>query len=102
MPLQAARSLVDTGADRTFGPLQRSFIYLPFEHAEDLVMQDESVRLYTELATEHAVRDDLLDYARRHRDVIRRFGRYPHRNAALLRVSTPAETAFLEQPGSRF
>lgn len=100
--LQAARALVDAGSDRSFEPLQRSFIYLPFEHAEELAMQDESVRLYTELAAAAPGLGESLDYARRHREVIRRFRRFPHRNAALGRVSTPAEIAFLREPGSRF
>lgn len=102
LALQAARALVDAGSDRALEPLQRVFVYLPFEHAEDAAMQDESLRLFSALAAAVPGLDDMLDYARRHRDVIRRFGRFPHRNAALGRVSTAAETAFLTQPGSRF
>jgi len=102
LALAAARQLVDSGADRALTPLQRSFAYMPFEHAEDAAMQERAVALFAALAAQHADFDETLDYARRHRDVIARFGRFPHRNAILGRVSTPAETAFLQQPGSRF
>jgi len=102
LALAAARQLVDSGADRILTPLQRSFAYMPFEHAEDAAMQERAVALFAALAAQHAGFDETLDYAHRHRDVIVRFGRFPHRNAILGRVSTPAETAFLQQPGSRF
>jgi uncharacterized protein (DUF924 family) len=102
LALAAARQLVDSGADRALTPLQRSFAYMPFEHAEDAAMQERAVALFAALAAQHADFDETLDYARRHRHVIARFGRFPHRNAILGRVSTPAETAFLQQPGSRF
>jgi uncharacterized protein (DUF924 family) len=102
LALAAARQLVDSGADRLLTPLQRSFAYMPFEHAEDAAMQERAVALFAALAAQHAGFDETLDYAQRHRDVIARFGRFPHRNAILGRVSTPAETAFLQQPGSRF
>jgi len=102
LALAAARELVKSGRDATLPPLQRAFVYLPFEHAEDLGAQDEAVRLFGLLA---AGRDDLagmLDYAERHRAVIARFGRFPHRNEVLGRTSTAEELAFLQQPGSRF
>jgi uncharacterized protein (DUF924 family) len=102
LALAAARQLVDSGADRALTPLQRSFAYMPFEHAEDAAMQERAVALFAALAAQHADFDETLDYAERHRHVIARFGRFPHRNAILGRVSTPAETAFLQQPGSRF
>lgn len=99
--LALARRLVDAGADRALAPLQRWFAYLPFEHAEDLGAQRESLRLFGQL------RDDPLaggawDWAVRHHDVIARFGRFPHRNDVLGRASTPQELDFLRQPGSRF
>ena len=72
------------------------FIYLPFEHSEDLADQDQSVRLFTALG------EDMTRYAEDHRDVIRRFGRFPHRNAALGRTSTPEELAYLAQPDAGF
>jgi uncharacterized protein (DUF924 family) len=109
--LAAALDMIDAGEDQALAPLQRVFVYLPLEHAEDLAMQDQAVALFTRLAeAERATASAAtnkglagnLDYARRHREVIRRFGRFPHRNAILGRVSTAEEEAFLEQPGSGF
>ncbi|HUG21877.1 DUF924 family protein [Piscinibacter sp.] len=102
LALAAARRMVDAGQDRALSPLRRAFVYLPFEHAEDLAAQDESVRLFTDLAAAATDLADMLDYAHRHHVVIARFGRFPHRNDVLGRTSTPEERAFLEQPGSRF
>ena len=102
LALAAARRLVDSGADRQLPPLQRAFAYMPFEHAEDAYMQERAVELFGVLAAEHPGFDEMLDYAHRHRGVIARFGRFPHRNAILGRASTPEETEFLRQPGSRF
>jgi len=65
-------------------------------------MQDESVHLFGALADETPALRHMLDYAQRHRDVIVRFGRFPHRNAVLGRISTAVELAFLSQPGARF
>jgi uncharacterized protein (DUF924 family) len=93
--------------DRALAPMERAFLYLPYEHAENLALQDESVALFAELAAEappelaESLRET-LDFARRHRDVIARFGRFPHRNQALRRTSTPAEEEFLKEPGSSF
>ena len=81
-------------------PGERMFVYLPFEHSEDPADQDLSVRLFAAL---DATSDEKLhDYAVRHRDVIHRFGRFPHRNAALGRISTPDELAYLAQPDAGF
>lgn len=96
-----ARAMVDRGDDLRLAPLERWFVYLPFEHSESLPDQRESLRLFAQL------RDDPLagggwDWAVRHAEVIERFGRFPHRNAALGRTSTPDEDDFLRQPGSRF
>ena len=102
LALAAARRLVDSGADRQLPPLQRAFAYMPFEHAEDAYMQERAVELFGVLAAEQPGFDEMLDYAHRHRGVIARFGRFPHRNAILGRASTPEETGFLRQPGSRF
>lgn len=98
---------LSAGEDRALAPIERVFLYLPLEHAESLEMQERSVSLYEQLAREavgdeRALFDGFLDYARRHRDVVARFGRFPHRNAILGRASTPAESQFLTQPGSRF
>jgi uncharacterized protein (DUF924 family) len=100
--LAAARQLADSGAHKQLPPLQRAFAYMPFEHAEDAFMQERAVELFTTLAAEHPGFDDMLDYAHRHRGVIARFGRFPHRNEILGRASTPDEVDFLRQPGSRF
>ena len=98
--LGLAQALVARRDDRLLAPLERWFVYLPFEHAESLPMQEQSVRLNGQLVTEgHA---DTLEWAQKHHDVIARFGRFPHRNAILGRASTPEELAFLQQPGSRF
>jgi uncharacterized protein (DUF924 family) len=102
LALVAARTMLDRGHDQALPPWQRFFAYMPLEHAEDLAMQDESVRRFTQLATEAPDTQELLDYAKRHRDVIARFGRFPHRNAILGRPPTPEEVEFLKQPGSGF
>ena len=100
--LEAASAAVDAGFDAALPPFMRAFFYMPFEHTEAQSLQDESVRLFARLAAEAPEFDDMLAYARRHRDVIARFGRFPHRNAVLGRPSTREELAFLAQPGSRF
>ena len=102
LALAAAERLADSGAHLTLAPLQRQFAYLPFEHAENARMQEHSVELFGALAQDHPGFADVLDYAHRHRGVIARFGRFPHRNAILGRASTPEELAFLAQPGSGF
>ena len=80
----------------------RAFAYLPFEHAEGLAMQDEAVRLFTRLVATAPELASMLDYAHRHRAVIERFGRFPHRNAVLGRQSTAEELAFIATPGTGF
>ncbi|MDB5756418.1 MAG: hypothetical protein JWR56_2846 [Massilia sp.] len=102
LALAAARELEESGAHRSLNPNQRWFAYMPFEHAEDAHMQEKSVTLLTELADGNPDFDGALDYAHRHRGVIARFGRFPHRNAILGRASTPEELVFLSQPGSGF
>lgn len=103
--LQAALDMIDAGEDRALGPYHRAFVYLPLEHAENLAMQEQCVTLFARLAEMEP--DDkgiagMLDYARKHHAVIRRFGRFPHRNEILGRPSTLSEEEFLKQPGSRF
>lgn len=98
---------IDSGADKLLRPIERLFFYLPFEHSEHLADQDRSVALFRELMgavpeSERETFAEFLDYAVRHREVIARFGRFPHRNAILGRESTAQEKAFLEQPGSSF
>lgn len=100
--LALAQQLVASGADRQLPTrFHRMFAYLPFEHAESMDMQRESLRRFGELAREPDCAG-FYDYAVRHALVIERFGRFPHRNAALGRVSTDAERAFLREPGSSF
>jgi uncharacterized protein (DUF924 family) len=100
--LRAATAMVGARQDEALPPEQRAFVYLPFEHAEGIAMQDEAVRLFTRLAAEAPAMADMLGYAHKHRDVVQRFGRFPHRNMILGRQSTAEEVAFLREPGSRF
>lgn len=102
LALHAARKLVADGADRMLMPQQRSFVYMPFEHAEDIAMQRQAVDLFTRLAEAEAGFENSLDYAHRHCVIIERFGRFPHRNEILGRASTAEELAFLSRPGSGF
>lgn len=95
------------GFDQALPPLQRVFAYLPLEHAEDMGLQQRAVGLFEALhaqapAAERARFAGFVDYARRHREVIARFGRFPHRNAVLGRDSTAAEREYLAQPGAGF
>jgi len=95
------------GEDKSLTLIECVFLYLPLEHAESKAMQDLSVAQYQQLAdeaaeSERALFDNFLDYAHKHRDVVLRFGRFPHRNAILGRSSSSEEIAFLKQPGSRF
>ena len=104
--LAIAQDLVDKGTDKALMPAYRFFAYLPFEHSEDRAHQNRCVELMQGLIEEVPDLDkglkNGLDYAIRHRDVIERFGRFPHRNEILGRESTPEEVEFLQQPGSRF
>lgn len=95
--LVLAQELVAQGLDQHLPAVQRAFAYLPYMHSESLAVQQESLRLYVALAAPENLR-----FARAHAEIIERFGRYPHRNAALGRASTPEEQAFLQQPGSAF
>ncbi|MFY0729579.1 DUF924 family protein [Pseudomonas sp. NFX15] len=93
--------------DRQLQPIQRVFIYLVFEHSENLAVQNEGVSRYLQLVaqqpeSDRALFSDYLDYAERHQKVIAQFGRFPHRNAVLGRESTSEELVFLSKPGSRF
>ena len=98
---------VEQGVDRALIPTQRAFFYLPFEHAEDLKLQRLGTRLFERLASEVAPAwrkeyTGFADYSGHHRDIIERFGRFPHRNSILGRQSTAEELEFLKQPGSSF
>ena len=100
--LAAAMAMVGSRQDEALLPVQRVFVYLPFEHAEGLLMQEEALRLFTRLVADAPGLQNILDYAQRHHDVVKRFGRFPHRNVILGRQSTAEEIEFLKQPGSRF
>lgn len=99
---QLAELALEQGYDRQLSPLQRIFLYLPFEHSEDLAQQQRSVELFRALASDAPELADVYDYALRHQAVIEQFGRFPHRNRILGRESTLAEVEFLKQPGSAF
>ena len=101
LALEAARHAVTRGYDHNMLPVERMFIYLPFEHSESLEDQLKACELTAPLAA-FPETEDAPRYALRHRDIIRRFGRFPHRNVVLGRASTPEEIEFLKQPGSRF
>lgn len=87
--------------DRDLTAHERWFLYMPFEHAEDPAAQHRSLALFGALAQEMGD-DGALEWARKHAEIVFRFGRYPHRNAILGRTSTPEEEAFLREPGSHF
>jgi uncharacterized protein (DUF924 family) len=94
-----ARHILALAFDRSYPTDDhRVFCYLPFEHSEDI----EDQRLALQLLNERTADDCAIEYARRHLEVITRFGRFPHRNAVLGRPSTPAELEFLKAPGSSF
>ena len=101
LALDTARRLADRGDDRELLPVERLFVYLPFEHSEALADQQRACELTEPLAA-FPETEDAHRYACAHREIIARFGRFPHRNAALGRVCTPEEIEFLKQPGSAF
>jgi uncharacterized protein (DUF924 family) len=100
--LATARTLVARGDHLRLAGVQRQFVYLPFEHAETLADQRECLRLFEQLGRDEPALAGLLEWAQKHHDVVARFGRFPHRNAALGRSSTAEEAEFLKQPGSGF
>jgi uncharacterized protein (DUF924 family) len=99
--LAVARGIVARGFDTAYASAQRWFAYLPYEHAEDLGVQRESLAVYEGLRGDPPSASPIA-YAMRHYAVIERFGRFPHRNAILGRASTPEELGFLATPGSSF
>ena len=99
--LSAAQHAVANGFDQQLLTVERWFIYLPFEHSENLEHQNQCVELFATLSNDPDSAAT-LDYALRHRSVIERFGRFPHRNEILGRATTPEEAEFLKQRGSSF
>ena len=109
LALRACRGGIEKGFDRGLHPVHRVFFYLPLMHSEDPETQRLSVKTYSGLEKEYEREPEIrksiacsADFAARHSDIIKRFGRYPHRNAALGRESTPEEVEFLKEPGSSF
>ncbi len=102
LALATAHLLIGSPEEHAAPPVRRWFVYMPLMHAESLPEQRRSVELFEALAGESSLIEPACDSARRHHDVIVRFGRFPHRNEILGRASTPEEVAFLKQPGSSF
>lgn len=105
--LHWALHALECGFDSLLRPIERVFVYLPLEHSESIPLQRRSVQLYEKLlhdvpAEQQSVFNGFSDFAVRHRDIVLRFGRFPHRNAILGRASTEEEIAFLKTAGSSF
>ena len=98
---EAARHAIESGFDSELENVERWFVYLPFEHSEDMEDQRRSVELFEAMGGD-GEDVDVAHYARRHLEIVERFGRFPHRNRVLGRESTPEEAEFLEEPGSSF
>ena len=95
--LVLAQEAVALGVDEDLSTSQRTFLYMPYMHSESLRVHEEAVRLFAS----NGVKEN-LDFEHKHKIIIERFGRYPHRNVILGRESTPEEIAFLSEPGSSF
>jgi tRNA pseudouridine(55) synthase len=102
--LAVAKEMVKSGADKQLSFTQRVYVYMPFMHSESLADQDECIRLFNELAKDQGKDPATSEskYAKMHRDIIQKWGRFPHRNEMLGRQSTPEEIEFLKTPGSSF
>jgi uncharacterized protein (DUF924 family) len=97
LALALAQVAISTQADAALTPVEQSFLYMPFMHSKSLKIHEIAQRLYEQNGIQNN-----LDFEMRHKKIIERFGRYPHRNGILGRVSTDEEIAFLKQPGSGF
>lgn len=97
LALALAQEAVALGADRDLPAVERGFLYMPYMHSESAAIHREALKLFAQPGLEES-----LKFEKRHWAIIERFGRYPHRNRALGRVSTPEEEAFLAEPGSSF
>ncbi|MBW2275098.1 MAG: DUF924 domain-containing protein [Deltaproteobacteria bacterium] len=107
LALEKALGAIERGFDSRLHPLEATFLYLPLEHAEDLALQERCVGHFTRLVERAPAAtcycyEGFVDYACSHRDVVREFGRFPHRNAPLGRSSTPEERAYLAGGGTTF
>lgn len=101
LALEIANYALKNNYDNQLLPVQRWFIYLPLEHSEDLADQKKAIELFSSLKDDSDSKST-IDYAQKHFEVIKRFGRFPHRNRILGRKSTPEEIEFLQQLGSGF
>lgn len=97
MALALAQETISLRLDQQLNPLQRKFLYMPFMHSESLYIHEFALKLFQHLGDESS-----LDFEKKHKVIIERFGRFPHRNEILGRVSTPEEIEFLKQPNSGF
>lgn len=97
MSLALAEEAVALGLDKALPPTQRAFLYMPYMHSESLPIHEKAVQLFSQDGL-----DANLDFELKHKVIIQRFGRYPHRNAILGRESSEEELAFLNEPGSSF
>lgn len=95
--LALAQEVIAAGIHQSLSAIERNFLYMPYMHSESLIIHEQAVILFTENGLV-----DNLDFELRHKAIIERFGRYPHRNNILGRISTPEEIEFLSQPGSSF
>jgi uncharacterized protein (DUF924 family) len=95
--LELAETAIRRGLDGELAALERQFLYMPFQHSEDPAVQTRSLEIFAALGD-----PNILDFARRHWEIIDRFGRFPHRNQILGRESTDDEASFLREPGSSF
>ena len=105
LALTAVQTVIARKWDLTLPVAMRSFVYLPLMHAERLDEQEQCVNAFKQMRADcpeeaHAMLDNNIEYARQHRDIIARWGRFPHRNQIHERQSTPEELEFLQQPGS--
>lgn len=97
LALVLAQEAISSGADKLIPIEQRSFLYMPFMHSESLIIHEQAVKLFGQPGLEYN-----LDFELKHKVIIEKFGRYPHRNEILKRSSTEAELEFLRQPDSSF
>ena len=97
LALALSQEAISSGVSSALSPLERSFLFMPFMHSESLKIHEVAVELYKNNGIQHS-----LDFEIKHKNIIEKFGRYPHRNAILGRESTEEEIAFLKQPGSGF
>jgi uncharacterized protein (DUF924 family) len=97
LALALSQEAISAGADQLLSPVERNFIYMPFMHSESLQIHEEAVELFRRNGQQGN-----FEYELKHKAIIERFGRYPHRNEVLGRASTEAELEFLQQPGSSF